>query len=180
MAGKAPDVSGKGARQSSPDSGSGVEMIELWLARSRDQSPDQQDWMSTIMPHVSIESHSAEGPHPSVTFRFTVHPEHCNAMNNMHGGCTATLFDFATTMPIMFLSKPGFWEYLGVSRTLNTTYLRPIPCGTAVLIETDILQIGRRMATTRGTMYAINPDGTKGAVLAVCEHGKANTDPPKM
>lgn len=136
--------------------------------------------MSTIMPHMSVESHSADGPHPSVTFRFTVQPQHCNGMNNLHGGCTATLFDFATTMPILFLSKPGFWEYLGVSRTLNTTYLRPIPCGTAVFIHADVLQIGKRMATTRGTMRAINPDGTEGAVLAVCEHGKACIDPPKM
>jgi len=185
MAAKAPDAAGKS--QSAPTDASEattaapkIESVQAWLNRSKEQDPEYQNWMSTILPHMAIESHTAEGPHPSVTFRFNVKQEHCNDMNNLHGGCTATLFDFATTTPIMLVSKPGFWEYLGVSRTLNTTYLRPIPRGTSVLIEAQILQIGKRMASTRGTMYGIKEDGSKGALLAICEHGKANVDPPKI
>ncbi|KAH7039835.1 HotDog domain-containing protein [Microdochium trichocladiopsis] len=185
MASKGPDVSGKrNGKPTKPGSPSydkpGPELIQQWLDRGKDPDPEYQNWMSSILPHLTLESHSADGPHPAVTLRFAVKPEHCNDLNNMHGGCTATLFDFATTMPIMLISKPGFWEYLGVSRTLNTTYLRPIPCGTSIIVEADILQIGKRMTTTRGSMHAINEDGSKGAVLAVCEHGKACVDPPKM
>ncbi|POS74689.1 hypothetical protein DHEL01_v206925 [Diaporthe helianthi] len=69
--------------------------------------------------------------------------------------------------------KPGFWFWLGVSRTLNVTYLKPIPLGEEILVEAEILSIGRKLATIRGTMTR----ESDGALLTVCEHGKVNTDP---
>jgi acyl-coenzyme A thioesterase 13 len=99
-------------------------------------------------------------------------------MGNLHGGCTATIFDVCTTLPLHLVAKPGFWMYLGVSRTLNTTYLQPVPNGTTVDIQCEILHVGKRLSTIKGEMRAINEDGTPGALLAVCEHGKVSTDPP--
>lgn len=76
------------------------------------------------------------------------------------------------------ISRPGFWQYSGVSRTLNVTYLRPIPVGTTVDIECEIVHAGQRLSSLRGVMRTATSDGTKGPVLAICEHGKVNTDPP--
>ena len=126
-------------------------------------------------------SHSASLPHPRITFRFVVQPVHCNALGNLHGGCTATIFDLCTSMPLGLVARPGFWQWMGVSRTLNVTYLRPVPAGSQVHVECEVLQVGRKLCTVRGVMRLVEGDeeGVKeGPVLAVCEHGKVNTDPP--
>jgi acyl-coenzyme A thioesterase PaaI-like protein len=76
-------------------------------------------------------------------------------------------------MPLALIAKPGFWTRFGVSRTLNVTYLRPVPNGEVVLVECEILDAGRRMCSLRGVMRR----ESDGKVLVVCEHGKFNTDP---
>ncbi|KAL2159790.1 hypothetical protein VTH06DRAFT_1923 [Thermothelomyces fergusii] len=137
------------------------------------RSEDAQEWTKSLVPHLVLQSVRADGPHPSATFRFTVQPQHCNRLNNLHGGCTASLFDFCTSTVLAAVARPGYWSYLGVSRSLNTTYLRPAPAGSEVVIECEILQIGRRLCSLRGTMR--RADG--GALVATCEHAKVNTDP---
>lgn len=131
-----------------------------------------QDWMASLVPHLKLVSVSPSMPHPSITISYTVQSDHCNRLHNLHGGCAATLFDFITTLPLSLINKPGFWQYLGVSRTLNTTYFRPVPAGVEVTIEAEIVQVGRKLATIRGTMRR----RSDGAIMAVCEHGKANVD----
>ncbi|KAK3324164.1 HotDog domain-containing protein [Cercophora scortea] len=137
----------------------------------------KQDWTSSLIPHLTLlpipASALPPNPHPHLTYTYTVQPSHCNGLRNLHGGCIATLFDYCTTMPLGLVSAPGYWLYLGVSRSLNTTYLRPIPVGTEILIECEILQIGRRLCSLKGTMRR----ASDGALLATCEHGKFNTDP---
>jgi len=129
--------------------------------------------MSAILPHLSLVSASASPPHPRALFLFTVQPEHCNRLDALHGGCAATVFDFCTTLPLALISRPGYWSRLGVSRTLAVTYLRPAARGEAVLVDCEIVQVGRRLCSLRGTMRRRRD----GLVLAVCEHGKFNTDP---
>lgn len=104
--------------------------------------------------------------------QYTVQRNNCNRLGNAHGGQIASLFDFVTSMPLALINKPGFWFYLGVSRTLNVTYLKPIPNGEEILVEAELVSIGRTLCSIRGTMRR-ESDGT---LLATCEHGKYNTD----
>lgn len=134
--------------------------------------------MSSIVNHLSVHSHSDAMPHPNLHFRFTVQPIHCNGLGNLHGGCTATLFDYCTSIPLLLVAQPGFWAFLGVTRTLNCTYLRPIPGGSTIDIYCELLSVGKRMSAIKGEMRAVGADGKLGALLAICEHGKVNTDPP--
>lgn len=132
--------------------------------------------MKDATPFIKLHSWSLDDPkHPKCVFSYTVQPENANPMGNLHGGCTATLFDFCTTLPICLINTPDFWWYLGVSRTLNVTYLRPMPIGEKIFIECELMSIGKTMGTVRGVMRR----QSDGAVTATCEHGKYNTDPPK-
>ena len=47
----------------------------------------------------------------SVTFEYTVQPEHCNRLGNLHGGCASTIFDFATTCALAPIAKAGFVRF---------------------------------------------------------------------
>ncbi|KAI1110995.1 HotDog domain-containing protein [Nemania sp. NC0429] len=163
-----------------PEADEALQKLEYYLKWFVDQCKDPQnhDWSSSLYQSLSIVSHSVAGPHPSATFRFTVQPRHANLLGSMHGGCTSSLFDVCTSLVLVFISRPGFWQRAGVSRTLNVTYLRPALVGTTVDIECEVVHAGQKLCSLRGVMRAVTSDGTKGPVLAICEHGKANTDPP--
>lgn len=154
------------------------------------------DFAVTFFPHVELISatgprsrssggsgdagsnnnnnNKTEDPLVTATFRYTVPEAHCNRMGNLHGGAAATIFDYATTMPLVLVSRPGFWRQLGVSRNLSVTYVRPAPCGTTVLIECQVVAVGARLCALRGVMRRED----NGQVISTCEHGKVNTDPP--
>lgn len=129
--------------------------------------------MAALVPYLKLESTNPTGPHPSCTFTYTVQPDNCNRLQNLHGGCAATLFDFCTTLPLCLINKPGYWQYMGVTRTLNVTYMRPVPAGEEVLIECEIVQVGKKLATLKGVMRR----KSDGALISTCEHGKVNIDP---
>ncbi|KAI1135765.1 HotDog domain-containing protein [Hypoxylon sp. FL0543] len=180
----------------------GIEKAEAFLKWGLEsyKDPRNHEWMTNISPYLSIVSYSDSPPHPSITFKFTVQPVHANGLGNLHGGCAATLFDACTTQPLHLISRPGYWQryYVkmfpflfkvmsdfgmrryntGVSRTLNVTYLRPVPVGSSVHIKCEVLHAGRNLCALRGEMRAVTEDGREGPLLVVCEHGKANTDPP--
>lgn len=87
----------------------------------------------------------------------------------MHGGAIATLFDFCTSAVLALVSRPGYYHYWGVTRTLSTAYLRPVPAGTALLVECEAVAVGRQMAHLRGVLRGAAPgkEGGRGVVYAV-------------
>lgn len=78
-------------------------------------------------------------------FELTIKEVHTNRLLNLHGGCAATIFDICTTTALAPIAGPGYWAFAGVSRTLNVTYLRPVPMGETVLIESEVVHAGKRL-----------------------------------
>ncbi|EFY92734.1 hypothetical protein J3458_001878 [Metarhizium acridum] len=154
-----------------------LERAKAWLTKDDDDHWKAGEWMSKLLPHMAVSAANADAAAPSVTFTFTCLEDHCNRLGNLHGGAAATLFDLCTTIPLVLISKPGFWQFLGVTRNLNVTYFRPVPAGEEVIIECEALQVGKRLATLKGVMKRKRD----GAIVSIAEHLKANIDPePKV
>ncbi|KAF4631876.1 hypothetical protein G7Y89_g6253 [Cudoniella acicularis] len=98
---------------------------------------DEQGWGASLI-HNDLRLVSASSNPGRTVFSYTVKPSHCNRLGNLHGGCAATLFDICTTTALAPIAKEGFWAYAGVTRTLAVTYIRPVPAGDTVLIESEI------------------------------------------
>jgi acyl-coenzyme A thioesterase 13 len=104
-----------------------------------------------------------------ITYSLTIPPLYANnpIAKTTHGGAIATWFDMATSMAVI-ACKNTWEEGTGVTRNLNVTYLRPPVEGEASTIESEVLQLTKRLATIKGVMRRVS-DGT---VLAVCQHDK--------
>jgi acyl-coenzyme A thioesterase 13 len=146
------------------------------LMAAAEKEPDKRSWMAELLPYLTMLSSApaASEKGPTVLFRFDVQQVHSNGVGGMQGGCVSTLFDYVTSLSLGMVNKPGFWFFLGVTRTLTVTLLRPIPVGEVILIEGEVVNAGRRLAHLRGRMTR----ESDGVVLAVCEHDKVNSDPP--
>lgn len=88
---------------------------------------------------------AAATPAGKSVFELKIKQEHTNRLQNLHGGCSATIFDICTTTALLPIAKPGFWAFAGVSRTLNVTYLKPVPTGEVVVIESEVVHAGKRL-----------------------------------
>ena len=95
-------------------------------------------------------------------------PSHlCNKSGNLHGGAAATLLDNLTSTALLTIAKPGFLDGGHVSRTLTTTYLRPVPKDSHVTIDCEVQSAGRHTANIMGKVYV------NGKLCVTCVHDKA-------
>ena len=179
------------------------------------QNPNFDTPLHAHLSHLSTSIHtsssafasasSAPGTLSTTLFLFTVPASTCNVLGTLHGGATATLFDLTTSIAVAAVAKPGMFQGLGVTRTLNVTYLRPVSEGMRVVVGNEVLSVGGKLAVVRGWIREVDGEvdgkvdekvdekvdgdgagggeGTqevrmKGGYLATCEHGKVNTDSP--
>ncbi|EEA21035.1 hypothetical protein TMatcc_001041 [Talaromyces marneffei ATCC 18224] len=148
----------------------GIEEMLQHLVR---RDANEQRWTIDQTTKVRLES-ATQGPPARATFRLFVTPAMTNALNNLHGGCAATIIDILTVIPVMAVGKPGVFQYGGVSRNLNVTYLRPVPVHTEIRVVCEVTQIGKRLSLLRAEIRRVDDD----ALCVLSEHQKANTDPP--
>lgn len=94
--------------------------------------------------HLKLLSATAT-PKVTATFRMKVTKDFCSTMGNMHGGAIALVLDMCTTTCMAPVSTPDFWLFGGVSRTLNTTFLRAIKQGTEIEVFCEVLHVGARL-----------------------------------
>jgi acyl-coenzyme A thioesterase 13 len=111
----------------------------------------------------------------SIHYVLTVSPKLCNRGGNLHGGAAAALFDILTSIALLTVAKPGYWDMLGVSRTLTVTFLRPLPLGTKVFVDCEVVAAGKNLANLRGTMKTAD-----GKVCITCTHDKVAVPSPKL
>lgn len=119
----------------------------------------------SVLTSVTAETDASNA---KATFTIAVPPFCSNnrVTKNMHGGAVATFFDNATSMAVFACRNA--WEDSGVTRNLNVTYFRPAVEGETIAIESEVLQLTKRLATIRGVMKRVS-DGT---VIAICQHDK--------
>jgi len=134
---------------------------------------DENSWfVNFIKANLRLESAREERP-ARASFLLNVLPEMTNSMNNLHGGCSATLVDILTSCVLVTVGKPGVFSYGGVTRGLRLTYLSPIPVGTEMRLICEVVQMGRRMSLIKAEIFRV----IDGVLCVVAEHEKANTDP---
>ena len=138
---------------------------------------------ASVLRRVKIISASIS-PLPTVVSRITITPDLCQGLGNLQGGATSLIFDCCTTFPLALIGKGDFWwEMVGVSRTLNVTYLDAVKAGEEVEITGEVMKAGKKLTHTRGLMRKIE-GGKAGRIVATCEHGKVNLDratlPPEI
>lgn len=82
------------------------------------------------------------------------------------------IFDMSTTTALCPVARPGFWEFMGgVTRSLNISYLKAVPIGTHVRLNSRVISVGKQMAMIRGDMTSM--DGK--VIYCTVEHHKVNT-----
>ncbi|TKA73784.1 hypothetical protein B0A49_02845 [Cryomyces minteri] len=121
-----------------------------------------QRFDAPISLRSSLRLISASGPDPSspassisvatTTFEFKVTHQLCNGGGTLHGGAVALIFDMCTSITIACAAREGFWNTPHVSRTLNCTYLRPLPEGEDAIVESEVVHLGKAMGLTRGVI----------------------------
>jgi acyl-coenzyme A thioesterase 13 len=101
-------------------------------------------------------------------FEFIVPPLLSNAGGNLHGGAVAVIFDVCTSMTCAAVSKEDFWDAGHVSRALNCQYIRPAPTGTVLLVESEVVHLGRSLGQLSGTIRRKDD----GKLCYTCVHDK--------
>nr|POE85487.1 isoform 2 of acyl-coenzyme a thioesterase 13 [Quercus suber] len=135
------------------------------------RNPDDQRFTSNFLEN-QCKLRSVEVPSPKTAkavFAFKVDRSLCNASGNLHGGAQATIFDVCTSLAAQAIGRTGFWLNAGVSRVLTVNYLRPAPEGEDLLLECEVVQLGKTLALLKGTLRREHD----GAIVSTCDHNKA-------
>ncbi|KAF2835438.1 hypothetical protein M501DRAFT_988961 [Patellaria atrata CBS 101060] len=145
------------------------ELVNWFLERAVD--PDYNGHDKCLVGALSLDSVTiSPSDRNNVSSRWKLHvtPALCNLSGNLHGGAVALIFDMCTSMTIIPVTREGFWDTGHVTRSLNCTYLRAAPEGTRLVVECELVSIGKRTALLRGIMKREDD----GKICFTCDHDR--------
>ena len=94
--------------------------------------------MDRLTQNFEVVTANAAG---NCTFQWKVEEEQVNGFGTLHGGFTAYVLDYSTSVALMAMgSKPG------VSIDLNVSYLSAAKIGDIVTVETECRKLGKTLA----------------------------------
>ncbi|KAI8940746.1 hypothetical protein NX059_002011 [Plenodomus lindquistii] len=130
---------------------------------------DHIDYDREVMANLKLVDAGLDG---SVAYDLYISPNFSNLNNVMHGGAAGVIFDMSTTTALCPIARPGSWEFMGgVTRSLNISYLKAVPIGTHVRLNSKVVSVGKQMAMIRGDMTSMDGKVT----FCTVEHHKVNT-----
>jgi len=131
---------------------------------------DYEGFETHPLQQVQFLSHSTQLK--QLIYLLVVPSSLCNKDSNLHGGAASTLLDNLSSTSLFTIAKPGFWDNMGVSRSLYIVYHRAIPQGSRVNVVCTVAAVGRKMATVRAELRRVED----GALCASCVHEKFSVE----
>jgi uncharacterized protein (TIGR00369 family) len=103
-----------------------------------------------------------------VVYRLVVPKSLCNKDAQLHGGAATTLLDNLSSTALFTIARPGFWDNMGVSRSLYVVFHRAVTAGSKVQVICSVATAGRSMASLRAEMRMEE----QGLLCVSCVHEK--------
>jgi uncharacterized protein (TIGR00369 family) len=133
--------------------------------RSVTQPESYSGFETHPLQQVVFDSYSES--RQELIYRLRVPASLCNKDGNLHGGAASTLLDNLSSTALLMIGAPGYWENMGVSRSLYVVFHRAVPSGSAVRVVCSVVAAGRKMATLRAELRT-----EQGALCVSCIHDK--------
>lgn len=130
-------------------------------------TPTEYDGFETHpLQQVEYVSHSEDLQ--QIVYSMNVPASLCNKDGNLHGGAASTVLDNLSSTALFTVARPGFWDNMGVSRSLHVIFYRPVPAGSRVEVICSVIATGKRMASVKAEIRTEN--GNK--LCVTCSHDK--------
>ena len=149
-----------------------TERVRAYLAA---MTEDRQYHGFDVQPLSHVDFIEANVETKTVRYRFRVRDFMCNKDANLHGGAASTIFDNLSSTALLTIGKPGFWNNMGVSRSLSVVYHRPLPVDATVELICRVVSAGRRLTHLEAVMETAD-----GKIGASCIHEKVRIEATKL
>ena len=126
-------------------------------------------------PVRAVDFIEANVANKTTRYRFRVLDWMCNKDGNIHGGAASTMFDNLSSTALFTVGRPGFWDNLGVSRSLSVVFHRPLPLNTTVELTCRVVSAGKRLTHLEAVL-----ETEDGKICASCIHEKVRVEIPKL
>ncbi|QIW97539.1 hypothetical protein AMS68_003057 [Peltaster fructicola] len=146
---------------------------KTYLAISLPDNFDRELWEKVSILSACVDTTGTSG---KAVYSLTVPARYCNYTGNVHGGAVATILDGLTNCCTAIVSRNGFWDYGGVTRSFSINYIRPVEQNREVMVYCEIVHASSRTITIHAVMKRTEDD----KVLAMCTQEMVMIVKPKL